>query len=190
MKKTMPRARAFAACMAIAASAIVACPALFADQTLYYWNNTNGGNWASAGNWVMADGRAANDYPKVAGDVAVFNGLAAYKTVYINQSDVIDIDELRLDDGCIRLSFRNSSTLHFHADRFVRSSNAVLYLVTDGGYNHAQPPTGLTIGNRADVLFNGGFLPGAVVCKDGGDWGGSALRDNPRGRNPEIRFAG
>ena len=86
MKKAMPRTRAFAACMAIAASAIVACPALFADQTLYYWNNINGGSWASAGNWVMADGRAANDYPKVAGDVAVFNGLAAYKTVSVNQS--------------------------------------------------------------------------------------------------------
>ena len=111
MEKAMPRTRAFAACMAIAASAIVACPALFADQTLYYWNNTNGGNWASAGNWVMADGRAATAYPKVAGDVAVFNGLAAFKTVYINQSDEIDVDELRLDDGCIRLSFRNSSTL-------------------------------------------------------------------------------
>lgn len=174
MEKAMPRTRAFAACMAIAASAIVACPALFADQTLYYWNNTDGGSWASAGNWVMADGSAATAYPKVAGDVAVFNGLAAYKTVYVNQSDVIDIDELRLDDGCIRLSFRNSSSLHFHADRLVRSANAVLYLVTDGGYNHAQPPTGLTIGNRADVLFNGGFLPGAVVCKDGGGWG--ALR--------------
>ena len=167
----MPRTRSFAVCMAIAASAVVVCPALFADQTLYYWNNTNGGSWASAGNWVMADGSAATAYPKVAGDVAVFNGLAAFKTVYINQSDEIDVDELRLDDGCIRLSFRNSNTLHFHADRLVRSESAVLYLVTDGGFNHAQPPTGLTIGNRADVLFNGGFLPGAVVCKDGGDWG-------------------
>ena len=170
----MPRTRAFAACMAIAASAIVACPALFADQALYYWNNTNGGNWASAGNWVMADGRAANDYPKVAGDVAVFNGLAAYKTVTVNASDVIDVDELRIDDGCMRLSFNNSSSLHFHAGRLVRSESAVLYLVTDGAYNHASPPAGVTIGNRADVLFNGGFLPGAAVCKDGSGWG--ALR--------------
>ena len=144
------------------------------EQTFYYWINTSGGNWTAKANWVMEDGTAATTYPHVAGDVAVFNGLAAYKTVSVNQSDVIDIDELRLDDGCIRLSFRNSSTLHFHADRLVRSANAVLYLVTDGGYNHAQPPTGLTIGNRADVLFNGGFLPGAVVCKDGGGWG--ALR--------------
>lgn len=174
MEKAMPRTRAFAACMAIAASAIVACPALFADQTLYYWNNINGGSWASAGNWVMADGRAANDYPKVAGDVAVFNGLAAYKTVSVNASDVIDVDELRIDDGCMRLSFNNSSSLHFHADRLVRSESAVLYLFTDGGWNHASPPAGVTIGNRADVLFNGGFLPGAVVCKDGSGWG--ALR--------------
>ena len=155
----------------IMALAMSASSAFCDSQTLYYWANTNGGNWTATANWVMEDGTAASTYPHVAGDVAVFNGLAAYKTVYVNQSDVIDIDELRLDDGCIRLSFRNSSTLHFHADRFVRSSNAVLYLVTDGGYNHAQPPTGLTIGNRADVLFNGGFLPGAVVCKDGGDWG-------------------
>lgn len=153
----------------------LAAPFARADgQTFYYWTNTNGGNWTATANWVMEDGTAATTYPHVAGDVAVFNGLAAYKTVYVNQSDVIDIDELRLDDGCIRLSFRNSSTLHFHADRLVRSANAVLYLVTDGGYNHAQPPTGLTIGNRADVLFNGGFLPGAVVCKDGSGWG--ALR--------------
>lgn len=171
MKKVMPRTRSFAVCMAIAASAIVACPALFADQTLYYWNNTNGGSWASAGNWVMADGRAANDYPKVAGDVAVFNGLAAFNTVYVNASDVIDVDEIRLEDGCIRLSFRYSDTLHFHADRLVRSESAVLYLVTDGVYNHASPPAGVTIGNRADVLFNGGFLPGVGVCKDGGGWG-------------------
>ena len=156
-------------------SLALAAPFARADgQTFYYWTNTNGGNWTATANWVMEDGSAATTYPHVAGDVAVFNGLAAYKTVYVNQSDVIDIDELRLDDGCIRLSFRNSSTLHFHADRLVRSANAVLYLVTDGGYNHAQPPTGLTIGNRADVLFNGGFLPGAVVCKDGNGWG--ALR--------------
>ena len=156
-------------------SLALAAPFARADgQTFYYWTNTNGGNWTATANWVMEDGSAATTYPHVAGDVAVFNGLAAYKTVYVNQSDVIDIDELRLDDGCIRLSFRNSSTLHFHADRLVRSANAVLYLVTDGGYNHAQPPTGLTIGNRADVLFNGGFLPGAVVCKDGSGWG--ALR--------------
>ena len=155
----------------IMALAMSASSAFCDSQTLYYWANTNGGNWTATANWVMEDGTAASTYPHVAGDVAVFNGLAAYKTVYVNQSDVIDIDELRLDDGCIRLSFRNSSTLHFHADRVVRSSNAVLYLVTDGGYNHAQPPTGLTIGNRADVLFNGGFLPGAVVCKDGNGWG-------------------
>ena len=155
----------------IMALAMSASSAFCDSQTLYYWANTNGGNWTATANWVMEDGTAATTYPHVAGDVAVFNGLAAYKTVYVNQSDVIDIDELRLDDGCMRLSFRNSSTLHFHADRLVRSANAVLYLVTDGGYNHAQPPTGLTIGNRADVLFNGGFLPGAVVCKDGGDWG-------------------
>ena len=155
----------------IMALAMSASSAFCDSQTLYYWANTNGGNWTATANWVMEDGSAATTYPHVAGDVAVFNGLAAYKTVSVNQSDVIDIDELRLDDGCMRLSFRNSSTLHFHADRLVRSANAVLYLVTDGGYNHAQPPTGLTIGNRADVLFNGGFLPGAVVCKDGGDWG-------------------
>lgn len=153
---------------------LVASPALADGQTFYYWVNANGGNWTAKANWVMEDGSAATTYPHVAGDVAVFNGLAAYKTVYVNQSDDIDIDELRLDDGCIRLSFRNSSTLHFHADRLVRSKSAVLYLVTDGGYNHAQPPAGLTIGNRADVLFNGGFLPGAVVCKDGSGWG--ALR--------------
>ena len=171
MKKVMPRTRSFAVCMAIAVSAVVVCPALFADQILYYWNNTNGGSWASAGNWVMADGRAANDYPKVAGDVAVFNGLAAFNTVYVNASDVIDVDEIRLEDGCIRLSFRYSDTLHFHADRLVRSESAVLYLVTDGAYNHASPPAGVTIGNRADVLFNGGFLPGAAVCKDGSGWG-------------------
>lgn len=158
----------------IMALAMSASSAFCDSQTLYYWANTNGGNWTATANWVMEDGTAATTYPHVAGDVAVFNGLAAYKTVYVNQSDVIDIDELRLDDGCMRLSFRNSSTLHFHADRLARSSNAVLYLVTDGGYNHAQPPTGLTIGNRADVLFNGGFLPGAVVCKDGSGWG--ALR--------------
>ena len=171
MKKTMHRTRSFTVCVAIAASTIVACPALFADQAFYYWANTNGGNWTATANWVMEDGTAATTHPHVAGDVAVFNGLAAYKTVSVNQSDVIDIDELRLDDGCIRLSFRNSSSLHFHADRLVRSESAVLYLVTDGGYNHAQPPAGLTIGNRADVLFNGGFLPGAVVCKDGNGWG-------------------
>ena len=63
----------------------VAC-ALRAEQTVYYWTNLNGGNWTSAGNWVMENGSAATTYPHVAGDVAVFNGLAAYKTVYVNQS--------------------------------------------------------------------------------------------------------
>ena len=56
------------------------------EQTFYYWINTNGGNWTATANWVMEDGTAATTYPHVAGDVAVFNGLAAYKTVYVNQS--------------------------------------------------------------------------------------------------------
>ena len=56
------------------------------EQTLYYWANTNGGNWIATANWVMEDGSAATTYPHVAGDVAVFNGLAAYKTVSVNQS--------------------------------------------------------------------------------------------------------
>ena len=166
----MPRARSFAACMVVAIFAVVVCPALFADQMLYYWNNTDGGSWTSASNWVMADGSAAATYPRVAGDVAVFNGLAAYKTVYVNQSDVIDIDELRLADGCMRLGIRSAA--HFHADRLLRSDHAVLYLVTSGSYNHASP-NDATIGNRNDVLFNGGFLPGAMVCKDDGSWGGN-----------------
>lgn len=152
--------------------AVAAGNSLVADQTLYYWNNTNGGNWTASANWVMANGNAATTYPHVAGDVAVFNGLAAYKTVSVNASDVIDVDELRLDDGCIRFSFSNASSVHFHADRLVRSESAVFYLVTngDGAWNHASPSAGVTIGNRTDVLFNGGFLPGAAVCKDGGVW--------------------
>lgn len=56
------------------------------EQTFYYWINTNGGNWTATANWVMEDGTAATTYPHVAGDVAVFNGLAAYKTVSVNQS--------------------------------------------------------------------------------------------------------
>ena len=99
---------------------LTACQPLFADQTVYYWANTNGGNWTASANWIMEDGSAATTYPHVAGDVAVFNGLAAFKTVSVNASDVIDVDELRLEDGCMRLSFRNSSSLHFHADRLVR----------------------------------------------------------------------
>ena len=63
-----------------------ALPARADGQTFYYWTNTNGGNWTSTANWVMEDGSAASTYPHVAGDGAVFNGLAAYKTVYVNQS--------------------------------------------------------------------------------------------------------
>ena len=152
-------------------SLALAAPFARADgQTFYYWANTNGGNWTASANWVMEDGSAATTYPHVAGDVAVFNGLVAYKTVYVNQSDVIDIDELRLDDGCIRLGIRSAA--HFHADRLLRSDHAVLYLVTSGSYNHASP-NDTTIGNRDEVLFNGGFLPGAMVCKDDGAWGGN-----------------
>ena len=152
----------------IMALAMSASSAFCDSQTLYYWANTNGGNWTATANWVMEDGTAATTYPHVAGDVAVFNGLAAYKTVSVNQSDVIDIDELRLDDGCMRLGIRSAA--HFHADRLIRSDRAVLYLVTSGSYNHASP-NDATIGNRNDVLFNGGFLPGAMVCKDDGGWG-------------------
>ena len=64
-----------------------AAPFARADgQTFYYWVNANGGNWTAKASWVMEDGSAASTYPHVAGDVAVFNGLAAYKTVYVNQS--------------------------------------------------------------------------------------------------------
>ena len=68
-------------------SLALAAPFARADgQTFYYWTNTNGGNWTATANWVMEDGSAATTYPHVAGDVAVFNGLAAYKTVSVNQS--------------------------------------------------------------------------------------------------------
>ena len=70
----------------IMALAMSASSAFCDSQTLYYWANTNGGNWTATANWVMEDGSAATTYPHVAGDVAVFNGLAAYKTVYVNQS--------------------------------------------------------------------------------------------------------
>ena len=64
-----------------------AAPFARADgQTFYYWTNTNGGNWTAKANWAMEDGSTATTYPHVAGDVAVFNGLAAYKTVAVNQS--------------------------------------------------------------------------------------------------------
>jgi hypothetical protein len=139
------------------------------EQTFYYWNATNGGNWTATANWVMEDGSAATTYPHVAGDVAVFNGIGYKKTVYVNDGNVVDVDEVRMLDGCIRLSFRNSNTLHFHADRLVRSGCANFYLVTDGAYNHSSPK-GVTIGNRNEVLFNGGFIPGATVCKDSGTW--------------------
>ncbi len=162
-----------------------AAPFARADgQTFYYWTNTNGGNWTAKANWVMEDGSAATTYPHVAGDVAVFNGLAAYKTVSVNQSDVIDIDELRLDDGCIRLGIRDAA--HFHADRLLRSDHAVLYLVTSGSYNHASP-NDATIGNRDDVLFDGGFLPGAVVCKDDGGWGN--LRSATIDEDGKLKFS-
>ena len=70
----------------IMALAMSASSAFCDNQTLYYWANTNGGNWTAPANWVMEDGTAATTYPHVAGDVAVFNGLAAYKTVSVNQS--------------------------------------------------------------------------------------------------------
>ena len=69
----------------IMALAMSASSAFCDGQTLYYWANTNGGNWTAKANWVMEDGTAATTYPHVVGDVAVFNGLAAYKTVYVNQ---------------------------------------------------------------------------------------------------------
>ena len=161
-----------------------ALPARADGQTFYYWTNTNGGNWTSTANWVMEDGTAATTYPHVAGDVAVFNGLAAYKTVSVNQSDVIDIDELRLNDGCMRLGIRSAA--HFHADRFVRKDGACLYLVTSGSYNHASP-NDATIGNRNEVLFDGGFLPGAVVCKDDGGWGN--LRSATIDEDGKLKFS-
>ena len=163
----------------------LAAPFARADgQTFYYWTNTNGGNWTATANWVMEDGTAATTYPHVAGDVAVFNGLAAYKTVSVNQSDVIDIDELRLDDGCMRLGIRSAA--HFHADRFVRNDGACLYFVTSGSYNHASP-NDATIGNRDEVLFDGGFLPGAVVCKDDGGWGN--LRSATIDEDGKLKFS-
>ena len=169
---------------AAAALALFALPAS-ADQTFYYWNATNGGNWTATANWRMADGSAATAYPKVAGDVAVFNGLAAYKTVSVNASDVIDVDELRLEDGCIRLGIRSAA--HFHADRLVRADRAMLYLVTAGSYNHASP-NDATIGNRDEVLFNGGFLPGAMVCKDDGSWGGNVRSATIEAETGKLKY--
>ncbi len=157
--------------MAIAASAIVACPALFADQTLYYWNNTDGGSWASAGNWVMADGSAATAYPKVAGDVAVFNGLNPKKYILVLSSYVIDIDEMRFSDGCTGIGVQTAA--HFHVGSFARTGGAHVYFVNYGQYNWAGV-NDFTIGNRGEILFNEGLIPGVMLCKDNNGWG------NPR----------
>ena len=168
----------------VACFVLVACRASADEQTFYYWANTNGGNWTASANWVLEDGSAATTYPHVAGDVAVFNGLGKQKTVSVNASDVIDVDEIRLLDGCMRLGIRSAS--HFHADRFVRDDSACLYLVTAGSYNHASP-SDATIGNRAEVLFDGGFLPGAVVCKDDSGWGN--LRSATIDEDGKLKFS-
>ena len=150
--------------------ALAASPAA-ADQTVYCWNNLGGGAWTTVANWVMEDGSPAASYPHVAGDVAVFNGLNAKKAVSVAASAVIDIDELRLDDGCT--TFGIVQKAHLHADRFARAETAVVYFYNSGGYNHASV-SDTWFGNRDEVLFNGGFLPGAMVNKDSSTWG------NPR----------
>ena len=141
------------------------------EQTFYYWTNTNGGNWTAKANWVMEDGSAATTYPHVTGDIAVFNGLGPQKTVSVNNGDVIDIDEMRFVDGCTRIGVHSSA--HFHIDAFLRSGGAHLYFVNSSGYNWAGV-NDFTIGNRDDILFNEGLIPGVLLCKDNGGWG------NPR----------
>lgn len=167
---TIPTKR-FLARTAAAVLFLAACQPLFADQTVYYWANTNGGNWTASANWVMEDGSVATTYPHVAGDVAVFNGLGKQKTVSVNNSDVIDIDEMRFDDGCTRIGIQSSA--HFHVGSFARFGGAHLYFANSSGYNWAGV-SDFTIGNRNDILFNEGLIPGVLLCKDNNGWG------NPR----------
>lgn len=48
-------------------------------------------------------------------------------------------------------------------------------------------PGDATIGNRDEILFNGGFLPGAVVCKD--DSGRGNLRSATIDEDGNLKFS-
>ena len=155
----------------IMALAMSASSAFCDNQTLYYWANTNGGNWTATANWVMEDGTAATTYPHVAGDVAVFNGLNPKKYILVLSSYVIDIDEMRFSDGCTGIGVQTAA--HFHVGSFARTGGAHVYFVNYGQYNWAGV-NDFTIGNRAEILFNEGLIPGVMLCKDNNGWG------NPR----------
>jgi hypothetical protein len=153
-------------------AATLAAAASFAAE--YHWRgnapdmtaNGKSGNWADASNWTDASGNAVADYPHVAGDVAVFHGMAMGGYVNIQNISSLVLDELRFSDG-------NSTIVHDNnipvtVGRLVVADGAVFGIASD----YFRGTMNFTIGNRNEVIVNDtGLVKGGMAYRSAGEIG-------------------
>ena len=159
----------------LAKTALILLASLSASADEFHWNRTSGsGNWHDNTNWTDADGNTAGSYPGENGttDVAVFHGMGMAGRVYI--SVPLDLACVRFEDGnqtCVFGYENNNPSVHFHADRFEVSTHATFGYMQNG-WQGFQQPSDFTIGNREDLLVNGGLIRGGMNYQNqsGGNW--------------------
>ena len=143
-------------------AAMLASAASFAAE--YHWRGnapdmtTNGksGNWADASNWTDASGNAVADYPLVAGDVAVFHGMAQGGYVQIVDADVISVDEIRFAEGNTLVICSHLATVN--ASKLIIDNDAVFELATTNPKAHWESDIfsipNFTVGNRSELVIS------------------------------------
>lgn len=157
-------------------AATLAAAASFAAE--YHWRgnapdmtaNGKSGNWADASNWTDASGNAVADYPHVAGDVAVFHGMAMGGYALIKSGDSIEIGELRFAEGNSMIACDMDT--HVSVARLVVSNSAVFEFASNDNTPHWESDdfkamTDFKIGNRSEVLYGGsGLVKGSLARRN------------------------
>ena len=170
-------------------SLIIAAASIAAFQTLateFHWRGgepgtvPNGegtanlsGDWHTADNWTDASGSPIGGYPHQAGDVAVFHGLAMGGKVYVKSTDVINLGELRFEEG--HTTFVTHPDAQLHVAKAVICGSATFGFMADswGGWDSVE---GFTIGNAAELLVSvdgqQGVIRGAMNYQNqsAGNW--------------------
>lgn len=157
-------------------AATLAAAASFAAE--YHWRgnapdmtaNGKSGNWADASNWTDASGNAVADYPHVAGDVAVFHGMAQGGYARIADSDSVEIDELRFADGNSTLV--SGLSAHVVIGRLVVYDGATFGFAPETWDANFIGPGDFTIGNRSEALVSdGGLIRGSMDYRNWAETG-------------------
>lgn len=126
--------------------------------------------WNNPANWTDASGNSVQDYPRVAGDSAVFHGMKQGQYVCIADTDTIVIDQLRFAEGHSTIGSQLDANVTI--TRLVVNDSATFAFAPNDTSNHWDPgypsPNNFKILNRTEACLGGG--DGAVrgsICYRG-----------------------